>query len=417
MTTPYDLTQSYEMFERAEKVIPGGIFGTRSPRFSVFGDFPAFIQSARGSRITDVDGNEYIDFMCGFGPIVLGYNHPGVQQAVREQEERGGEFTFPGDITLELAETLIARWDWGGWVMFGKNGSDVTTLATRVARAHTGRLKLLVADGAYHGFDAWSVPGGGGVPPAHRSELDTFTWNDAASVHAAFDRNAGDVAGVMLCPIRHDAMHDMELPAPEFLAAVQERVDAAEALLIIDDIRCGFRLHPSGASHVRFGLRPDLVCFGKAIGNGQPLSLLVGTEALRETAKSLYYTGTHFYATTPMAAALAVLRSYDAEGAYEAMQSAGGALRDGIVAAAKRAGVGIRYTGPVAMPNLLFDDDPRLKRGRAFSGMAARHGVIFHPRHNWFVSSAHTPDDVAQGVAVAEECFRAVAQKIDAGEL
>ncbi|MBF6601046.1 MAG: aminotransferase class III-fold pyridoxal phosphate-dependent enzyme [Dehalococcoidia bacterium] len=402
------LTESYEMFARAERVIPGGIFGTRSPRFSSFGDFPAFIRSARGSRITDVDGNEYIDFMCGFGPIVLGYNHLAVQEAVRGQEERGGSFTFPGDVTLELAETLVARWDWGDWVMFGKNGSDVTTLSTRIARAHTGRMKLLVAAGAYHGFDPWSVPGGQGVPPAHRSERDEFTWNDAGSVHACFDRNEGDVAAVMLCPIRHDAMHDIELPAAEFLAAVQQRAEAAGALLIVDDIRCGFRLHPSGASHLRFGLRPDLVCFGKAIGNGQPLSLLVGKEALRATAQSLYYTGTHFFAATPMAAALAVLRAYDGEGAYEAMQSAGAMLRDGILAAARRAGACVRFTGPATMPNLLFDDDPKLKRGRAFAAAAAQRGVIFHPRHNWFLSSAHTPEDIAQAVAVAEECFRLV---------
>ncbi len=413
----YDLTRSYEALERAERVIPGGVYGTRTPRFATYGDFPVFIRSAEGCRMVDVDGNEYIDFMCSFGPIVLGYNHPAVQEAVREQEERGNTFTFASDRMLELAETLVGRFPFAGWAMFGKNGSDVTTLATRIARAHTGRMKLLTATGAYHGVDPWSVPGGTGVPPSHRSERDEFDWNDVESVHACFDRNRGDVAAVMICPIRHDAMHDLEDPTEEFLAAIQERAADEGALLIIDDIRCGFRLHPSGASHLRLGLAPDLECFGKAIANGHPISILVGREGLRETAKSLYFSATHFLAASPMAAALATMAAYDEEGAYERIRSAGHALREAITGAARKAGVGIRYSGPPTIPYLLFEDDPRLERGCRFSGLAARRGVIFHPRHNWFISAAHTPSDIEQAAAVAEECFGIVAQEIASGEL
>jgi glutamate-1-semialdehyde 2,1-aminomutase len=221
----------------------------------------------------------------------------------------------------------------------------------------------------------------------------------------------------MICPIKHDAMHDIEFPSQEFLAAMQERIADERALLIIDDVRCGFRLNPMGGSHVNFGLAPDLVCFGKAIGNGQPISLLVGREEVRNTAKSTFFGATHFFAGAPMAAALATLATYDAEGAYEQIQSAGQMLRDGMTKAAQRAGVAIRYTGPPAMPNLLFEDDPAFRRGRRFSGLAARRGVIFHPCHNWFISAAHTPPDIEQAVAVAEECFAIVAKEIASGEL
>jgi len=413
----YDLTQSYKLFERAERVIPGGIYGTRSPRFATFGEFPAFIRSAKGCQLTDVDGNEYIDFMCGFGPIVLGYNHPSVQRAIVEQESRGNAASIPFDRTVELAEALIARFPFAGWAMFGKNGSDVTTLATRVARAHTGRAKLLIAEGAYHGFDSWSNPDATGIPPAHRSELDSFVWNDITSVHDCFDRNRGDVAAVMVCPIKHDAMHDIETPLPEFFAAIQEGLDDERALLIVDDVRCGFRLHPSGASHARFGLNPDMVCFGKAISNGQPISVLAGREDLRETAKSLYFSATYFFSAAPMAAALATMEAFDSEGAYEQMQGAGHLLRRGITKAAKDARVGIRYGGPDVMPNLIFKDDPKLRRGRRFSGLAARRGVIFHPRHNWFLSAAHTPDDIVKAVSVAHECFEIMAKEIESGAL
>lgn len=413
----YDLTNSYETLARAELVIPGGVYGTRTPLFATYGDFPVFIRSAQGCHMFDIDGNEYIDFMCAFGPILLGYNHPAVQRAVLEQEELGNTFSFAGERMLELAETLIARFSFADWAMFGKNGSDVTTLATRVARANTGRMKLLVARGAYHGFDPWSVPGGSGVPPAHRSEMDEFEWNDVESVHACFDRNKGDIAAVMICPIRHDAMHDMEDPSEPFLAAIQERTAGERTLLIIDDIRCGFRLDPIGASHLQLGLAPDLVCFGKGIGNGQPISVLVGRDELRDTAKSTYFSATHFLAASPMAAALATISAYDEEGAYERITSTGQALREGITAAAERSDIGIRYTGPPAMPYLLFEDDPEFQRGCRFSGLAARRGVIFHPRHNWFISAAHSPDDVAQAVAVAEECFSIVAKEIASGEL
>ena len=136
----YDLTKSYQMFERAKRVIPGGIYGTRSPRFTTFGEFSSFIRSAQGRRLIDVDGNEYIDFMCGSRPILLGYNHPAVQQTVIDQESRGNAASIPFDRTVELTETLIARFPFAGWAIFGKNGSDVTTLATRIARSSIGRM-------------------------------------------------------------------------------------------------------------------------------------------------------------------------------------------------------------------------------------------------------------------------------------
>jgi len=413
----HHVTKSYELFERAERVIPGGVYGTRSPRFGVFGEFPAFLRSAEGARVTDIDGNTYIDFMCGFGPNLLGYNHPAVQAAVADQDSRGNAASFPFDRTVELAETLIDRFPFAAWAMFGKNGSDVTTLATRIARANTGRSTLLVAEGAYHGFDPWSVPDTTGIPPAYRSEIDAFRWNDVQSVHDAFDRNRGDVAAAIICPIKHDAMHDIEMPRPDFHAAIQERVKAEGALLVIDDIRCGFRMHPSGASHLKWGLDPDIVCFGKGISNGQPISVLLGRESLRDTAKTIYFGATYFFSASPMAAAIATLRAFDDEGAHESIQGAGYLLREGITKAAASAGVAISYTGPDAMPNLLFDNDPKFRIGKRFSGLAAQRGVIFHPRHNWFLSSAHTPDVIAEAVSVAADCFAIVAKEVEGGEL
>ncbi|MEX2238881.1 MAG: aminotransferase class III-fold pyridoxal phosphate-dependent enzyme [Dehalococcoidia bacterium] len=414
----FDLKQSYEMVERLERVVPGGgIYFTRSPRFASYGEFPAFLRSADGSRITDVDGNSYIDFICAFGPIILGYNHPAVEAAANRQQAAGNALSFMPEVLVELAEKLAARWSpeetgaerFADWLIFAKNGSDVTTLATRVARLHTGRPVILAARDAYHGFDTWSVPGGAGIPEGHRSDIDFFEWNDVASLNEAFERNDGRVASAILCPIRHDSGHDIEMPSAEFVAAIHAALRSADALLIMDDIRAGFRLHPSGASHLALGFKPDLVCFGKALGNGHPISALTGRDELKETTSAVYFSGTHFCAATPMVAAVAVLDAYDDEQVFDRVTQAGERLRDGIAAAAHRFGVEISLSGPAAMPNMLFADDQGLKKMRRWAGHVARRGVILHPRHNWFLSSAHSDADIDEAVEVAERAFELVA--------
>lgn len=412
-----NLKTSGQLLERAERVIPGGgVYFTRSPRFGVPGMFPAFIRSASGCRIADVDGNEYIDFMCAFGPIVLGYNHPAVEEAANRQAALANGTTFMSEVMVELAEKLVHRWTvaadeigasrFADWVVFAKNGSDVTTFATRIARQHTGRTKILVASGAYHGFDTWSVPGNAGIPDGHRADIDYFNWNDVASVDECFERNGGQIAGAIITPIKHDSTHDIELPAPAFVRTLQANLRRESALLIVDDIRAGFRLHPSGASHLGYGLEPDLVCFGKALGNGHPISAIVGREELRQSVSGVYFSATHFCAAVPMAAAVGLLDAFDSEHAFEQMTSGGQRLRDGIQGAALKAGVDVRYSGPLAIPNLLFEDDEGLRKMRRWSGLCARRGVIFHPRHNWFLSSAHGEADIDQAIEVAASSFR-----------
>jgi glutamate-1-semialdehyde 2,1-aminomutase len=374
-------------------------------RFAVPGKYPQFIREGRGSRLIDVDGNQYVDYISSFGPLVLGHHHPRVDAAVQEQAKRGNAFSFPSDRWVELAEKLVDRIDVAAWAVYGKNGSDVTDFALRLARNHTKRDTVLVADGAYHTFHPWGVPIPVGVPEAWRSHIDRFEYGSIDSLEQALTRNRGDIAGVMVSPFKHEAFHDQEIPSRAYVDALREICDREGALLILDDIRAGFRCHPTGLSHLAFGYRPDVICYGKAIANGHPISVLVGTEVLREAASWIYFSATHFFSAEPMAAALATMEAFDEEKAFAHMSQAGKVLCSGLAERAEAAGFRVHITGPPTMPFLRFEDDAEFHLARTWCGEMALRGVLVHPVHNWFVSAAITDEDLAQTLDVAEECF------------
>ena len=267
----YKFDRSEALMERARKVIPGGIYGHKSPVLLVPGAYPSFMARGEGCRIWDVDGNEYIDFMCSYGPIVLGHNHPRVEEAARAQAEKADCLNLPGEVWIELAELLVGITPFADWAVFAKNGSDVTTWSLAVARAHTGRPKIVMAAGAYHGVGAWCTPSNEGIPPSARADNLTFTYNDLDGLRRVVDEHRGEVAGVIVTPFRHEAFHDSEMPAPGFLEGVRALCDQEGIVMIYDDVRAGFRLHLGGSGE-HFGVRPDITCYCKAIANGYPLA-------------------------------------------------------------------------------------------------------------------------------------------------
>src|SRR5437867_4839223 len=217
--------ETQALFARALAVVPGGIYGHQTPAMLVPGAYPYFFARGEGARIWDVDGHEYLDLMCSYGPIVLGHNHPKVDEAARRQAAAGNCFNGPAPVWVELAEHLVALTPWADWAVFAKNGSDVCTWAVEVARAATGRRKVLVAKGAYHGTHAWCSPFPDGTTPEDRVHVVPYRYNDLASVDAALDAHAGDVAAILVSPFRHDAFHDQEMPAPGFLPGLRARAD------------------------------------------------------------------------------------------------------------------------------------------------------------------------------------------------
>jgi len=402
--------ETQQLFARARRVVPGGIYGHQSPRMLVRDAYPYFFQRGAGCRIWDVDGHEYIDLMCSYGPIVLGHNHPRVDEAARRQAADGVCFNGPGRPFVELAERLVALTPFADWAVFAKNGSDVCTWATQVARQATGRRKILRAAGAYHGTHAWCAPAPAGTTDEDRAHVVPFQWNDLASVDAALDAHPGDVAGIIVSPFRHDAFHDQEMAAPGFFDGLRARCDRLGAVLILDDVRAGFRLHLGGSGeHV--GVRPDLACYCKALGNGYPIAAAVGRDDLRAAASAVFFTGSYWTSPVEMAASLACLAELEAIDGVGLMAAAGTRLRDGMLAQAGAHRHEVVWSGPPAIPFLSFAaDGGSFETSRRFAAACAARGVYLHPHHNWFVSTALGEADVARVLDVTEEAFAEVAR-------
>jgi glutamate-1-semialdehyde 2,1-aminomutase len=406
----YEFTKSYQLFEEAKNYVPNGIYGPRSPMFLTFGSYPAFFKRGEGCRVWDVDGNEYIDFMCSFGTNLLGLKHPKIEEAARRQMDNADCFTLPSDLWVPLAKKMTETIQGGDWCVFAKNGSDVTSHAISVARVHTGKYNILIAHGSYHGAHFWCQPHGEGVPPEWKTHISYFNYNDPASFKKCVEDNKGQIAAVILTPHRHDALAAQELPSKEFVDAVNAAAAADNFLIIVDDIRCGFRLNlPGSAAH--YGWKADLQCFGKAMANGYPIAVGMGRKELKPAAEKVYFTGTHFFSGVPFAAALAAIEEIKSSGAIEKIRAMGTLLMKGLEDAAGAKGVKVHLSGPPAMPFMAIAEDPSFEKNRYFCGEAARRGIFFHPHHNWFVCAAMTEADIRKSLDVASECFGLVKTK------
>ncbi|MGO8958601.1 MAG: aminotransferase class III-fold pyridoxal phosphate-dependent enzyme [Streptosporangiaceae bacterium] len=395
-----------DLRRRARAVIPSGMYGHQSAG-PLPPDYPQFMRSGRGARIWDVDGNEYLDLMCSYGPVVLGHQHPAVERAARQQAELADCQNGPAAVMVELAELLVDTVEHADWAMFAKNGTDATTTCVTIARAQTGRDRILVATGAYHGAAPWCTPRPAGVTAADRVNIGYYTFNDLPSVLAAAE-SGPELAGIVVSPFKHDAGFDQELVDPAFAQGLRELCDRTGAALILDDVRCGFRLH-LGSSWEPIGVRPDLSAWSKAIANGHPLAAVLGSDRFRDGASSIFVTGSFWFSAAAMAATVATIGAVRAEGAIETMDCVGSALRAGIVDQAATHGLQINYTGPPAMPYLTFAGDQGHRLASEFAAAAMRGGVYLHPRHNWFISAAMTEADVTRALAVTDEAFAVVA--------
>jgi glutamate-1-semialdehyde 2,1-aminomutase len=391
--------------DRARAVVPGGMWGHMNAAALPEG-YPQFFARGVGSRVWDVDGNEYVDFMCSWGPIILGHHHPEVDEAAKRQLAQGDCLNGPSEAMVELAETLVEILPHATWAQFQKNGTDATTTAVTVARAGTGRRKILVAKGAYHGAVPWCSPSLVGVTAEDRAHIIQYEYNDVASLEQAVEQAKGDLAGIIVSAFKHDFGFDQHLPTQDFAQAARAACDAADAALIVDDVRAGFRLN-LGGSWENVGVRPDLSAWSKSLANGFSIAALTGNDRFREATTSIFTTGSFWCSALSMAAGVATLRVLQRDDGVGHMTRLGQTLRDGLDALSRKHDLPIRQTGPVQMPMVLFDDDADRRRGFAFCAAALKQGVYFHPLHNMFLSAAHKPEDIARALDAAEHGFRA----------
>ncbi len=408
----FKFNKSRELFEKAVKVIPCGIYGHLSPAplIPVTG-YPFYADKAKGSKFRDVDGNEYIDYMCAYGPMVLGYNHDKVDEAASAQYAEANCVSAPAPVMVELAEYLVDLVTIADWAFFAKNGGDVTAYALMVARAETGRKKVVMISGGYHGVAPWAqAPGHHGVMDDDYENVIRIPWNDFEALEKAENENPGQIAGFMATPYHHPTFVDNEMPADGYWQKVENFCREKGIILIVDDVRCGFRLDMRGSNEF-FGFKPDLVCFCKAIGNGYPISALVGTDALKTTVSKVFYTGSYWYSAAPMAAALATLKELERIDGPKMMQETGKKLMDGLVSLAKTYGYDLKVTGDPSMPYLRITNDESLMLHQDWCAECTKRGAYFASHHNWFLSTAHTDEDIQRTLDIADDAFKVVKKK------
>ncbi|PIS05297.1 MAG: aspartate aminotransferase family protein [Candidatus Buchananbacteria bacterium CG10_big_fil_rev_8_21_14_0_10_42_9] len=297
-------TQSNQMFKKVKQVIP-----LASQTFSksylqyVKGQAPLFVTRAQGAHIWDVDGNEYIDMINGLLPVILGYQYPAVDKAIREQLNKGITFSLSSTLEYELAKLLVKHIPCAEMVRFGKNGSDATTGAVRVARAYTGRDHIAV--GGYHGWHDWYIGSTArslGVPKSTRALTHTFKYNDITSLKKLMARHK--LAAVILEPMNYVE------PQDDFLHQVRKLTRQHGALLIFDEIITGFRYHLGGAQKL-FGVTPDLATFGKSMGNGMPIAALVGKRKYMKIVDDIFYSFTFGGEALSLAASIATIKEME----------------------------------------------------------------------------------------------------------
>jgi len=402
-------TPDQKLRARAAKVVPGGMYGHLNANRLPEG-YPQFFERGDGCHLWDVNGKRYVDFMCSWGPIVLGHHHPAVTEAAHRQMAAGDCLNGPSERMVELAERLVKLVAHADWAMFSKNGTDATTTCVTLARAATGRRKILVAQGAYHGAIPWCTPNPLGVTAEDRTHLLTFTYNDVGGLETAVQRAGDDLAGIVVSAFRHDYGLDQELPDPVFARRVRELCDASDAALIVDDVRAGFRMTLRGSWDL-VGVQPDLSAWSKAIANGHALAAVTGNDRYRDAASKIFVTGSFWCSAVSMAAAVATLDELERIDGPARMRAMGLRLRDGIAAQAASVGIGVRQSGPPQMPTLLFDDDPDFKKGELFTREALKRGVFLHPKHNMFLSTAHTEADIDFALEATKAAFDVLAAR------
>jgi glutamate-1-semialdehyde 2,1-aminomutase len=423
---------SEKLFAKAQTLFPGGV---NSPvrAFKGVGGTPRFIARGRGSHIVDVDGNDYVDYVLSWGPLIVGHCHAEVMREVQDAMKDGSSYGAPSPRELQLGELVRERMPWVEKMRFCSSGTEATTAAIRVARGFTGRDDILKFEGCYHGagdpllvkagsgVETLGLPDSPGVPADLAKHTLTLPFNDLAAVEALFARRGGAIAAVIVEPIVGNM--GVLVPRPGYLQGLLDVCRKHGALLIIDEVMTGFRVSSGGACGL-YGVRPDLVTFGKVIGAGLPVGAFGGRADVMDRvapAGPIYQAGTLSGNPMAMAAGFATLRLMT-PAAYEKLERTSARLADGLARAAADAKVPVQVNRVGSMLTVFFSERPVFDAASARAASTKRFGAFFHallengvyfPPSQFeaaFLSTAHTDDDVEATLRAAAAAFAAAAK-------
>ena len=429
-----NVERSRALFEEAKKYIPGGV---NSPvrAFKSVGDTPRFIAKAKGSHIWDVDGNEYIDYVCSWGPMILGHAHPEVIKAIQEQAEKGTSYGAPTELEVKLAKMIVELVPSVEKVRMVNSGTEATMSAIRLARGYTGRNKVIKFEGGYHGhvdallvkagsgLTTFGVPTSPGIPEDFAKHTITVPFNDIDALKKVIDEVGNDVAAVIMEPVMANA--GLIIPEPGFLEKVRELTAEKGIVLIFDEVITGFRLSLGGAQEY-FGITPDLSCFGKIIGGGLPVGAFGGkAEIMNYLAPEgpVYQAGTLSGNPLAMVAGIKTLELLKQPGVYENLREKTDKLAEGLKEAARAAGIEDKLCfKKIESISIVYFTDRDVKNYQdaltsnteiyaKFFRKMLEQGIYFAPSQFEvaFMSTAHTDEDIEKTVKAAEVAFKEIA--------
>ncbi|MCC7205568.1 MAG: glutamate-1-semialdehyde 2,1-aminomutase [Phycisphaeraceae bacterium] len=425
--------RSEQAFEQARGLMPGGV---SSPvrAFKAVGRSPLFIREGKGCKVTDLDGNVYVDYVGGYGPLILGHAHDAVVEAVSKAASRGMGYGMSTQGEIDLARLVTAALPSVERVRFVNSGTEATMSAIRLARAATGRTKIIKCTGCYHGHSdgllveagsgatTLGTPSSPGIPEAITSQTVLVPYNDLPGMETAFNNFRGQIAGILIEPIAGNM--GTVPPAAHYLAGLRALCDKHGALLIFDEVMTGFRVAYGGAQE-RYGIRPDLTCLGKIVGGGMPCAAYGGrADLMRQISPEgpVYQAGTLSGNPLAMAAGSATLTILRDSKPYPQLEKTAAALEAGMLTAAKKAGVPLVAQRVGSMVTFFLTDKPvtnyqqalrcNTKAYAAFFGVMLDKGVVLPPSQfeTWFVSVTHDQSALDQTFSAAEAALAAAAK-------
>ena len=434
VSTATTVERQQQLLDIAAGTLAGGGLGL----FQLPPEVNLVIASGHGSRVTAVDGREYIDYHLGSGPAFLGHAHPKVVAAVDAQVRKGSTYYFLNEPAIRLAEKLVAAIPCGERVHFTGSGTEATFFALRVARAYTGREKILKFEGGWHGMHDYALwgtvpdgpsdypharPDSAGIPPAIGDLVLVARFNDTERAVEIIERNAAELAAVIVEPLQR-----VLLPQPGFLEAVRDACSRHGVVLIFDEVVTGFRIAWGGAQE-RYGVIPDMACYGKAISGGFPMAAIVGrADAMspldarqRPRSELAWASGTLNGNPISATAGVAALGLLEQPGTYEHLYAIGGRLRAGIETLGRKHGYAVQCPGEDAVFGVRFTDRQPLRDwqdlltadktlGFRWAIELLKRGILVNPNEKFYLSTVHSEEDIDQTLDAVDQAFEAMGE-------